>query len=319
MGIFDWMLGQASAAISQGYNEKNMALQQGYNRENMQAMYQYGEQAADNAMKRKEDFYLKYETPEAIRKQLEDAGLGIGLMYGGGGAGGSASGGAQGTGANGSNPSSQGPGMVTGSIGLLDAQAQISQIQKIKEETRSQKIDNDAKEENAKNLYDIQYRKAVGEEEAKRIENQILMFEKDMKRIDNKYYEENAVERLKKLSEEFREQRLKNNFTQETWEATKKEQNTRIDKLAQEVINQEFQNKLTSEQREGIMKIFENSVSVSDLEAKIKEWEKEITRDKGQIAKNNADARDSKGFVSSIANGLEGLLHRLTGLIPIKL
>ena len=53
--------------------------------------YEYGEKAAENAYKRQMEMYERsYQDQSygAMRKQMEDAGLSIGLMYGGGGAGG---------------------------------------------------------------------------------------------------------------------------------------------------------------------------------------------------------------------------------------
>lgn len=62
-------------------NRRNMALEAGLN-----------EKAAENAQKRAEDFYRKYQTPEAMKRMLKEAGLSIGLMYGmGGGIGGNGS------------------------------------------------------------------------------------------------------------------------------------------------------------------------------------------------------------------------------------
>lgn len=53
--------------------------------------YQYGEQAANNAFERQMKMYersYKDQSYEAMRKQMEDAGLSVGLMYGSSGAGG---------------------------------------------------------------------------------------------------------------------------------------------------------------------------------------------------------------------------------------
>lgn len=53
--------------------------------------YQYGEQAANNAFERQMKMYersYKDQSYEAMRKQMEEAGLSVGLMYGGSGAGG---------------------------------------------------------------------------------------------------------------------------------------------------------------------------------------------------------------------------------------
>ena len=64
--------------------------------------YGYGEMSADNAQARTKALYSELYSPEAKVKQLKEAGLSVGLMYGQGGAGGTSStAGAQGQGAGG--------------------------------------------------------------------------------------------------------------------------------------------------------------------------------------------------------------------------
>lgn len=61
--------------------------------------YEYGEKSAENAYKRQMEMYERSyqdQSYAAQRKQMEDAGLSVGLMYGGGGAGGGAAGSMQG-------------------------------------------------------------------------------------------------------------------------------------------------------------------------------------------------------------------------------
>ncbi len=53
--------------------------------------YEYGEKAAENAFQRQMEMYqqsYKDQSYSAMRKQMEDAGLSVGMMYGGGAAGG---------------------------------------------------------------------------------------------------------------------------------------------------------------------------------------------------------------------------------------
>ncbi len=78
-GIFN------TAAISQQAHLNDVAAdkQQEYNRENMAAQYNYGEQAADNADARARSFYEDYQSPQAMMKQYEQAGLNPMLMAGG--------------------------------------------------------------------------------------------------------------------------------------------------------------------------------------------------------------------------------------------
>ena len=64
--------------------------------------YGYGEKSADNAQARTKALYSELYSPEAKVKQLKEAGLSVGLMYGQGGPGGTSSTpGAQGQGAGG--------------------------------------------------------------------------------------------------------------------------------------------------------------------------------------------------------------------------
>lgn len=274
--------------------------------------YEYGEKAANNAMERTLSLYNKIDSPQAKVEQIKKAGLSPGLLLGGGGVSGSTAGGPQGTGSSGMNP-------IPLTLETMEGALMGAQIKKTNEEARSQEIDNNAKEENAKNVYDAQYQKIVGENEARRLQNSILRFDEDMKRIDNHYYQENAILRLEQQKEILRQQRLENDFTEEVWDEKVKEQNQRVAQLGEAIIAQQFQNSLNAEQREGLMKIFNESVTQTELETKIKEWEKEIKRNEGQVAKNAADARETPGTISKIANGMEACIKRLTNLLPLKI
>lgn len=274
--------------------------------------YEYGEKAANNAMERTLSLYNKIDSPQAKVEQIKRAGLSPGLLLGGGGVSGSTAGGPQGTGSSGMNP-------IPLTLETMEGALIGAQIKKTNEEARSEEIDNNAKEENAKNVYDAQYQKIVGENEARRLQNSILKFDEDMKRIDNHYYQENAILRLEQQKEILRQQRLENDFTEEVWDAKVKEQNQRVAQLGEAIIAQQFQNSLNAEQREGLMKIFNESMTQTELETKIKEWEKEIKRNEGQVAKNAADARETPGTISKIANGMETCIKRLTNLLPLKI
>ena len=85
------MLGAFGGAVmGQLFNQWNMATQHQYNEaENRNAAdlnFKYNEEAANRADSRARAFYNDFNSPEAIRKQLESAGLSVGLMYGGAGA-----------------------------------------------------------------------------------------------------------------------------------------------------------------------------------------------------------------------------------------
>lgn len=86
--------------------------------------YGYGEMSADNAQARTKALFSELYSPEAKVKQLKQAGLSVGLMYGQGGAGGTSStAGAQGQGAGGQQ-GKQPIGILQGAeLGLMAAQA----------------------------------------------------------------------------------------------------------------------------------------------------------------------------------------------------
>lgn len=71
--------------------KKQVNAQKQLNEQAAQLNYEYGEKAAENAYRRQMEMYERSyqdQSYSAMRKQMEDAGLSIGLMYGGGGNGG---------------------------------------------------------------------------------------------------------------------------------------------------------------------------------------------------------------------------------------
>lgn len=89
--------------------------------------YNYGERSADNAMKRQEDMYNKYQSPEAKLRQIKDAGLSVGMLYSQGGASGI---GQMQTGPKGQGASGQAAtaGRSPNVMGMLEARALESQV-----------------------------------------------------------------------------------------------------------------------------------------------------------------------------------------------
>jgi hypothetical protein len=92
----DWILPaiQGAAAVTsaipwQGNHSLSAQrdIQLGMNKEMAQVNFNYGEQGAINAIKRAEENYKKYQSPEALRRQYEEAGLNPALMYSGTGGG----------------------------------------------------------------------------------------------------------------------------------------------------------------------------------------------------------------------------------------
>lgn len=71
--------------------QRQVDAQKQLNEQAAQLNYEYGEKAAENAYQRQMEMYersYKDQSYAAMRKQMEDAGLSVGLMYGGGGNGG---------------------------------------------------------------------------------------------------------------------------------------------------------------------------------------------------------------------------------------
>jgi hypothetical protein len=94
-GLASGLSGSISSLIGNiGYGrrlKKQVEAQKKLNEQAAQLNYEYGEKAAENAYNRQMAMYERsYEDQsyKAMRKQMEDAGLSVGLMYGGGGTGG---------------------------------------------------------------------------------------------------------------------------------------------------------------------------------------------------------------------------------------
>lgn len=160
--------------------------------------YQYGEQAADNAYRRQMRMYersYKDQSYAAMRKQMEDAGLSVGLMYGGSGSGGGAgemSGAPQGAtgGATGGDASAamaiairereleNQTRMTNAQIKLTEAQAEAARAG-----ARKSNVDADDTEQTREkriSLYEEEIEKTFEEGRAKWIENIAKQFENEI-------------------------------------------------------------------------------------------------------------------------------------------
>lgn len=112
--------------------------------------YQYGEEAANNAFERQMKMYersYKDQSYEAMRKQMEEAGLSVGLMYGGSGAGGAG-------GATSGAPMGATGGAEAGNAGTVVAAAMEQELglQRIGLEIASLKQDIENKEKTGANI-----------------------------------------------------------------------------------------------------------------------------------------------------------------------
>lgn len=115
--------------------------------------YRYGEMAAQNADQRTRALYKDLQSPQAMMKQLREAGLSPSLMYGGE-MGGSVGQGAQGSGAAGISPNVFGvPPIEMAQIGLMQAQTEKvkAETENVETNTDKQKAEIDKLVEETKN------------------------------------------------------------------------------------------------------------------------------------------------------------------------
>lgn len=146
------MSGIAAAMIGSAGSILQNKIQNQQSKENIEhaaaVNYGYGEMSADNAQARTKALFSEIYSPEAKVKQLKEAGLSVGMMYGQGGAGGTSStAGAQGQGAGGQQGKQPIGILQSAELGLMAAQAKkleaeadnLDQDTKVKE-TQQQKL-----------------------------------------------------------------------------------------------------------------------------------------------------------------------------------
>lgn len=110
--------------ISGGFGLLSNALAEQRESEARSENYKYNEWAAQNADARTRALYEDYQTPEALLRQYQAAGLSPSLMFGEGGGAGGMTQGAQGSGAAGISPTSYEIDPMKGAqLGLIEAQA----------------------------------------------------------------------------------------------------------------------------------------------------------------------------------------------------
>lgn len=162
--VLDAATGGIGGVVSGGVNALFGALgigarrQQRMQQENMQLQHSLNEQAANAALEREKNMYdytYNKTTYSAMRKQMEDAGLSVGLMYGGGGAGG-AGGGITGSGAMGTT----GLGAAGRPMAIQTDPMMMAQIENMKADTELKK--SQADEHNAnKSLLEAQAQRII--------------------------------------------------------------------------------------------------------------------------------------------------------------
>ena len=90
-GISSTVGGAFSGIGRKKREQRQLKMQKELNEQVAQLNYDYGEKSAENAYARQMEMYERsYEDQSysAMRQQMEDAGLSVGLMYGGNGSGG---------------------------------------------------------------------------------------------------------------------------------------------------------------------------------------------------------------------------------------
>lgn len=138
-----------------GDARKAAEMQRILNEEAAKTNYEYGEKAADNAMIRQMRMYersYKDQSYSAMRKQMEDAGLSVGLMYGNGASGG-------GAGSTSGAPQAETGGAAAGNaaemVGLalqkqrVENETMVARSQAALNEAQASKLDTDREDTNA--------------------------------------------------------------------------------------------------------------------------------------------------------------------------
>lgn len=262
-GIIGGIVGAVEGKKNRKHQLEMQANQIKANAEAQQRQYQLNELAAGNSDKRARALFRDFESPEARRKQLEEAGLSVGLMYSGAGAGtaGHVGQGAQGsTGLAGASGASGNPYNLAGGIqagaqaALAMSQARLNnaEAKDVEENTSLKKDTHETNVQTAsaaldnlranlneivastglknaqKNLAGLQGLLTQAQTEAQEAENEFSSQSWDIRMAT-------LGQSLANLEEEWRELNTRNNFTEDTYEdgvrAIKLENNKLIEEI----------------------------------------------------------------------------------------
>lgn len=274
-GIFGLIGGMASAAASQYASMKNAEMQNIHNYNMVEHAakigYQYNEEAAKNADTRSRALYNDLLSPEAKVKQLRDAGLSVGLMYGqGGGSGASIPSGAQG--GTSASPLAQTALPFNPELGLLAAN-----ITKTMAEAKNIQQDTENKEtEKEKTTAEIS--QILAETKSEGLKQRGLELENIFKEINNstasienwitKETAENQVEKItieldkaateiNKIIEETRKTSLEADAQQQIIDKIRDKYNLEMDKIRSEIVLNASKQTLTDAQATQAVEIAE--------------------------------------------------------------
>ena len=261
-GIF----GLATSALNNYYAEQR-------EEEARQHNYILNEQAAWEADRRTRALYADLQSPEALRKQYEEAGLSPSVMFGAGGTSGATpSNGAQGAGPNGIAPNVYGvSALEAAQIGLMTAQAQ-----KLEAETETEKGENDRGKAEIDNIV-----AQTANTELKNVwqeySNTLAMLEVQVKATIADTIVENYVQQTEKLKAEARKAKVDAKISEATEQTIIDYTHEKTSNLIADTIVKETQGKLNKTQAKDLLNQIENrnkntELRDSELKAQVEQW-----------------------------------------------
>lgn len=246
--------------------------------------YKLNEQAANNADARHRALYNDLYSPQAKIKQLQDAGLSVGLMYGGQGAGGQTA------------PTPQGAGANTGSskyFDLLAARMNQAQIDNLNADTRQKNADAEVTEETGKESAYSKIAEAYANAGLADASRALKESETTMQDLQNYITEQTTDFTIKEASA-----RAEKAF-QESWEAFYKQQSAHvkadIDWQTKENVIRESSERVRNLIADTLQKQTQAEVNRATVESLLEhisidwrkaaaEWKNAETSEKGQAA-----------------------------------
>lgn len=284
------VLGLINGAANIGANAILGGIQHERNEELMHSQYSLNEKAADAADRRQRAQYNDLYTAAAKRKQLEEAGLSVGLAYGmqgvtGGGTAGAAQGGGSGL------PSESAP--YGDYFDLLQAEKTKAEIKNIEADTKKKEGEEGReKEMHEYNIAEIQANidKIIADTDDKKAQTQLTKLKTEFQET------ENAIEAIRLSSAEdmsrteLRNARLQGDKTAEEVEALKKA-NRITDTQYKDLVKQAaLQNQYL------IQSIGEKKIQTRKAQAEIKKINEEVNRIIQETVKTHWEAVNEINF-----------------------
>lgn len=225
-------MGLINGELNRQWQERQSGTQWEREKEGMGIQYNYNEKSAENADRRTRNLYTDLLSPAAKKRQIEEAGLSYGLLYGSGGGaiGGNVSSGAQGGGVGKPSPSmpTGNPYDITSGINAM-AQAKLANASAKKAEAETKNITGESERGKAE-IAKIQ------------AETSTLLKEGENKEADTKYKALMAIQ-----------QELQNRITEGSIQDQIGLIKANREKAAEEVHSLVLQNGITEKAREAII------------------------------------------------------------------